>query len=233
VKRKAYLLFELFLVLFAIFALLYYHGSQRFYVALPCLVAAFLFDKLAFNRTDPDEDEKIQDTDSPIDSKKEGIIEALKVLLKNKNPLVLADAVNHLLQDLGISVMPVPDSPSIDRIIQVPGINAKFGLVVVDDVSNLNREWKKWDSVADFDFGEGGEQRLLIIAGNGATDRDETNSKFEKFSTDTQRLLSARHLVAMTTRSFGQIYKACKRKKASPKQIFRLIQQHPGGVFPS
>ena len=72
-----------------------------------------------------------------------------------------------------------------------------------------------------------------FIAGNVATDQNETKSKFEKFSTDTQRLLSARHLVAMTTRSFGQIYKACKKKKASPKQIFRLIQQHPGGVFPS
>jgi len=100
-------------------------------------------------------------------------------------------------------------------------------------VSNVNQDWKKWDAVADFDFGEGGEQRLLIIASDGATDRDETTSKFKKFSTDTQCLLSARHVVAMTTRTFGQIYKSCKKKKSSPKKIFRLIQQHPGGVFPS
>jgi hypothetical protein len=232
-KRKAYLLFELLLVVFAIFALLYYDGSHRFYVALPCLVTALLFDKLAFKRADHDEDEDVQETDLLADAKKKGRIEALKVLLKNKNPLVLADAVNHLLQDLGVNVTLVPDSPSIDRILQVPGIDTKFGLVVVDDVSSLNQNWKKWDAVADFDFGIGGEQRLLIIASNGATDQDKTKSKFKKFPPDTQILLSAKHIVAMTTRTFGQIYKACKKKKVTPKKVFNLIQDHPGGVFPS
>jgi len=79
-------------VVFAIFALLHYHGSQRFWIALPCLVGALLFDKLASSHADRDADENVQETDLSIDSKNKGIIEALKVLLKNKNPLVLTDA---------------------------------------------------------------------------------------------------------------------------------------------
>jgi hypothetical protein len=97
----------------------------------------------------------------------------------------------------------------------------------------VNQDWNKWKTVGGFDFGKGGKQRLLIIAGNGSTDQGETTSEAKKFSTDTQSLLSTKHVVAMTTRTFGQIYKSCKKKKMSPKKIFHLIQQHPGGVFPS
>ena len=59
-KRKTLLLFELFLVIFAIFALLNYPGYQKFLIALPCLVGALMTDKQASRVAERDAGEYVQ-----------------------------------------------------------------------------------------------------------------------------------------------------------------------------
>jgi hypothetical protein len=75
------------------------------------------------------------------------------------------------------------------------------------------------------------ERRLLIITGNSKSQGGDSEQEPRRFSVYTQKLLAARHLVAMTTLTLGRIYVLCKKKNIAPKKVFRLIQQHPGGVF--
>ena len=52
---RMYLLFELFLCLFCIYALFRYDGGTQISVLLICLITAFLFDMLNHARKKPDE----------------------------------------------------------------------------------------------------------------------------------------------------------------------------------
>jgi len=227
------MVFELLLIVFAVFALLNYKGSQKSLIPLACLVGALLVDKRASTLTNQNGKQLSHDQDLFKNKETRKSEEALEALLNNKNVLILTDAVNNLLQDLNIKVSPTPDHPCIDRILKVPGIVGEFGLVLINDVAKLKEDWGNWDKVADFDLGKGGEQRLLIIASNSTSDSGGSKSKFKDFPSETQGVLLAKHVVAMTTLTFSKIYRLCKKKKVPLVKIFHLIQQHPGGVFPA
>ncbi len=229
--KKSLMIFELFMIVFAVFALLNYEGSQKLLIPLACLAGALLVDKRASTLANQKGKQLSHGRDLFENKETRKSEEALEALLNNKNVLILTDAINNLLQDLNIKVSPTPDRPCIDRILKVPGIDGEFGLVLVNDVAKLNDDWGNWDKVADFDLGKGGEQRLLIIASNSTSDSGGNKSKFKSFPSETQGVLLAKHVVAMTTLTFAKIYRSCKKKKVPLVRIFHLIQQHPGGVF--
>jgi hypothetical protein len=230
-KQKTILLFELFLLIFAIYALLKYSGSQRLLVSLSCLVGMFVVGKVETSFTEPSKRENGQSDDM---SKKDGTKTKFKVLdclLKSKNVLLLTDAIQSLLQDLGLVVSRSPDQPAIDRLVRIPGMQVTCGLKIISDVAELNENWDKWEELSSFDMGKGGERRLLIISSNCIKEAGDSQQRYKNFSVNTQKLLSARQVVAMTTLTLYKIYLVCKKKKVGIKTIFHTIQHHPGGVF--
>ena len=230
-KQKTILLFELFLLIFAIYALLKYSGSQRLLVSLSCLVGMFVVGKIETSFTERSKRENGQSDDM---SKKDGTKTKFKVLdclLKSKNVLLLTDAIQSLLQDLGLVVSLSPDQPAIDRLVRIPGMQVTCGLKIISDVAELNENWDKWEELSSFDMGKGGERRLLIIGSNCIKEAGDSQQRYRNFSVNTQKLLSARQVVAMTTLTLYKIYLVCKKKKVGIKTIFHTIQHHPGGVF--
>jgi hypothetical protein len=103
-------------------------------------------------------------------------------------------------------------------------------------VAELDENWDKWEKdqwteLDSFDLGKGGKQRSLIIGSNWVEEAGDRSEKYKDFSVNAQKLLSARQIVAMTTLTFYQIYKSCKKNKKDIKRIFHHIQHHPGGVL--
>jgi hypothetical protein len=230
-KQKALLVFQLFLLIFAFHALLSYRGSQRLLVSLGCLVGMLVIGKVETSVKERSSQEKGRSSDMGKTDEAKSISQALACLVKSKNVLLLTDAVHYLMQDLGLAVSPSPDHPAIDRLVRIPGTEGTFGLKILGDVTELNEDWDKWEELGSFDQGKGGKQRLLIIGSSSITEAAEGEQKFRSFSENAREILSARHVVAMTTLTLYKIYLLCKKKKVGIKRIFRPIQHHPGGVF--
>jgi len=230
-KHKTLLLFELFLVVFAFYAMLKYTGNLRFLLPSLCLVTMLVVGKVESGFTERSNQENSQGNDRGKKDRTKITSQLLDHLLKSKNVLLLTDAINHLMQDLGMAVSPSPEHPAIDRLVRMPGMQVTLGLKILSDVGELSENWSKWEELADFDLGKGGKQRLLIIGSNCIKGPGDGQQRYKNFSADTQKLLSARQVVAITTLTLYKIYLLCKRKKLDLKTIFRLIKHHPGGVF--
>ena len=230
-KHKTLLLFELFLVIFAFYAMLKYTGSLRFLLPSICLVTMFIVGKVESGSTERSNQESGQGSDKGKKDKTKITSQLLDHLLKSKNVLLLTDAIHQLMQDLGMVVTPSPDHPAIDRLVRMPGMQVTLGLKILSDVGELSENWSKWEELANFDLGKGGKQRLLIIGSNCIKESGDRQQRYRNFSTNTQELLSTKQVVAVTTLTLYKIYLLCKKKKLDLKTIFRLIKHHPGGVF--
>jgi hypothetical protein len=230
-KQKTLLLFQLFLLIFTCYALLKYSGNQRLLVSLACLVSMFAVGKVETTVRERSNQETGQGKDMRKKDETEATSEALDCLLKSKNVLLLADASQCLLQDLGLSVSPSLHDPAIDRLVTIPGMQMTWGLKILSDVTELKDNWDKWEELTPFDLGKGGKRRLVIIGSNCIKEAADRQKRYKNFSANAQKLLSAWQVVAMTTLTLCKIYLFCKKKKLDIKTIFYRIQHHPGGVF--
>ena len=157
--------------------------------------------------------------------------QALDWLLKSKNVLLLTDAVQCLLQDLGLVVSPSPANPPVDRIVRIPGMEVRWGLIILGDVDDLREDWDEWEGIAAFDKGKEGKQRPLIICSNSVKTTPGGQQKYTSFSGPTTRLLSNKGVVAMTSLTLCKIYLLCKKKGVDIKTIFLPIEIHGGGIY--
>jgi len=144
---------------------------------------------------------------------------------------VLADAVHHVLRDLGLEVARSPQHTVLDRVLRIPGNETAFGLKVIGDVSGLTREWDKWNEIMALDVAKGGDLRLLIVGGNTVPGPDGSRPRFTNFPEPVQSFLKEQKIVALTTLTLFKIHHLCKEKKLEPAAIFSLVHGHPGGVF--
>jgi len=230
-KQKTLLLFQLFLLIFAFYVLLSHSGSQRLLVSLGCLVGMFVIGKVETGVTERSKLEEGKSGDMGKKDETKTASQALDCLVKSKNVLLLTDAIQYLMRDLGLAVLPSLDHPAIDRLVKIPGTEVAFGLKILSDVTELKEDWDRWEELASFDLGKGGKRRLLIIGSSSIKEPGEGEQRYRNFSADARNILSARHVVAMTTLTLYKIYLLCKKKKVEIKRIFHPIQHHPGGVF--
>lgn len=231
-KQKTLLLFQLFLAVFAVYAVLKYSGNQRLYVPLACLFTMFLVGKVETAVTEQDKKGEKQRARAGKQADKKGMFKPVDCLLKSKNVLLLTDAIHYLLNDLGLKVSRSPDQSVIDRLFRTSDDSkVTFGLKVLSDVGELSEDWDSWGELSKFDTGKGGEKRLLLIGSNSIHDGGDGKPQFSDFSANTQSLLSSKSIVAMTTLTFYKIYVLCQKKNVNPAAILDLIHRHPGGVF--
>lgn len=230
-KQNTLLLFQFFLVIFAFYSLQEFSGNQKFLVPLICLVTMFLIGKVKIKFTEGSEQEKDQKDDVSKQGETETTVKALVCLLKSKNIMLLIDAIQHLLRDLDLVVSPSSNNPAINRLVKIPGMEVIFGLIIVSDVEELNENWNKWEELYGFDLGKGGKRRLLIVASNCIEETENYPQRYKNFSVNTQELLSARQITAITTFTLNKIYELCKENKLDIKNVFQHIQQRSGGIL--
>jgi hypothetical protein len=230
-KQTTLLLFQLFLAVYAFYAVMSYTAHLRLVVPLLCLVGMFVVSKIEAGVTKRAEEKKAEEEAAADGGEEKAAFKPLDCLLNSKNVLLLTDAIHHLLNDLGLAVSRSPNLPAIDRLLTVPGKQVTFGLKILGDVAELQANWEKWDEVIDFELGKGGKRRLLVIGSNSTNASGEDKQTYKNFSASAQSLLAGKHVVGMTTLTFYKIYMLCKKKNLDPKKILNLIHQHPGGVF--
>jgi len=114
-KLKTLLLFQLFLLVFALYSLVTFSGNQRYLVPLACLVSMLIVGKIEVGVKERSA-QKEQIGEEGEKDKTKSIKESLDCLIKSKNVLLLTDAIHHLVKDLGLSVSPSPEFPAIDRL---------------------------------------------------------------------------------------------------------------------
>jgi hypothetical protein len=230
-KQKTLLLFQLFLAVFAFYAVLKYSGNQRLIVAFFCLFGMFVVGKVETMVTEGDGKEEGKGRKTAKKAEKALSFEPTDTLLKSKNVLLLIDAIHYILKDLGLAVSRSPNQSSIDRLVRAPDKQTTFGLKILGDVAELTENWNSWEELSDFDQGRGGKKRLLLIGSNTVQEGGGDKPQFVDFSANTQSLLTSRSVVAMTTLTLYKIYMLCKKKSVDPSVILDLIHRHPGGVF--
>jgi hypothetical protein len=231
VKKKTLQLFQLFLLVFAFYSLLKYTGNQRLLVSLSCLVAVFLVGKVEAmlqgnHRTKTPhaaEAEKKRETRTAS--------QAIDWLLKSKNILLLTDAIQYLLHDLGMIVSPCPDNRAVDRLVRIPGMETTWGITILGDVGEVTPDWDELEDLAAFDKGKAGKRRALVIASNCLKEDAEGKLKYINYSAEGQEALYAKHVVAVTTLTMCKIYLLSKKKGVDVKSIFGWMEATPGGVF--
>jgi hypothetical protein len=231
-KQKTLLLFQLLLAVFSIYSVLKYSGNQRMTIPLTCLVAMFLVGKVETAVTESEKRKKDKRAKTRKGTEEKTKFKPVDCLLKSKNVLLLTDAIHYLLNELGLKVSRSPDQSFIDRLIRTDDDNqVTFGLKVLGDVGELSENWESWQEVTDFDMGEGGKRRLLLVGSNTTHEEVDGRPKFSDFPANIQSLLSSKNIVAMTTLTFYKIYLLCQKKSVKPGAILDLIHRHPGGVF--
>ena len=229
-KLKTLLLFQLFLLVFALYALVTFSGNQRYLVPLACLVSMLIVGKIEVGVKERSAQKEQIDEEGEKDKTK-SIKESLDCLIKSKNVLLLTDAIHHLVKDLGLSVSPSPEFPAIDRLVKLPGSEVTLGLKVIGDVAEVRENWDQWAELSDFDLGEAGKRRLLIIGSNCVKGAEEGELKYRNYPAEARNSLSSRRVVGITTLTLYKLYLLCKKKKLDLHAAFSPIQQHPGGVF--
>jgi hypothetical protein len=230
-KQKTLLLFQLFLAVFAFYAVLKYSGNLRLCVPLACLLGMFCIGKLESRLAGVSSPDQGQEERSPEEAPKGAVFKPLQCLLRSKNILLLVDSIHYVLQDLGVKVSRSPNHRGIDRLVNVPGTQMTFGLKVLANVGEVDESWDMWEEAANFDLGRGGKRRLVLIGSNSSQAGDDSQHRFHDFPAAAEKLLSSKGVVAMTTLTLYQIWLLHKKKRVDPEKIFDLIRRHPGGVF--
>ncbi len=229
-KKRTLQLFQLFLIIFAFYLPVVKSNNPPIFLSLACLATAFVVGKVETQVTEATKLKKRQSKQVSKKDKSATTTQALDWVLRSKNIQLLTDAIQTLFQDLGMTVSPSQHHSSIDRQINIPGMQVTWCLKVLKDVHLLNEHWNQWDDLSDFELGKGGEQRVLIVASNSIETAGDSLEEYTSFSADSHRLLAARQVVAMTTLTLCKIYLRCKKNKDYTKTIFQPIENHPGGV---
>jgi len=230
--KRTLQLFQLLIVVFGLYAALKYAGPAKNIVALSSIIVVILLDRMEsfFDRANADllAREKAR---QPAADQKGQAEKNLEILRHGKNNLMVADAVQALLRDLGLAVTPCGEYPMLDRIVKVEEQTMHMAMKVVGDLDDLTREWEHLDPADGFIKGEGGQLRLLLIVNAAATHSQSGDQEFDKIPNQTGKFLAARHTVAITTQTVAQIYRLCKEMHQNPKRVFGRIYHHPGGLF--
>jgi hypothetical protein len=148
-KHKTLLPFQLFLIIFAFFALSKYSGNQCLDVSLVCRVSTFLVGKVETRITEPTEQDKALIGGTSKEGDRQVALRVLDYLLKNKN--LLLHAIHYLLQDLGLVILASPDYPAIERLVRIPGSEVTYGVKILSDVAELNENWDKREELVSVD----------------------------------------------------------------------------------
>ncbi len=145
---------------------------------------------------------------------------------------MLIDAVQAVLREIGLKIVPCPEYSMVDRLLRLEDQVRQVGLKMLADAGALTKEWEHLERTdGGFIKGDGGELRLLLVVNNGVTPSGPGGAEFVKIPMHLERFLADRHTVAITTQTLGRIYQLCKDTGQDPQRIFNRIYKHPGGFF--
>ena len=223
-------LLQLFFAIFSVYCALKFTGNQQKLVPLFCLVLMYGLDKLQ-TAVEASLDAKKATGSDWDQGKADSTGEYLRCLLKSSNVLLLGDAIQRLLHDLGLLVSKMPDSQTFVREVKIEGESLSLGIYILQDITELALgDGGHWQKIINYDVEQGDTFRPLVLWTN-CSDPDAAKLTFGLFPANVQKELKARKVVALTSYTLFKIYSLCKKQSLDIKQVIHKIHRHPGGVF--
>jgi hypothetical protein len=143
----------------------------------------------------------------------------------------LESAVHVVLEDLGFQVTRTPKGATVDRVAGLPDSTARFGLEITGLNEAIKKKSNKIGQALHFLQQREGSEKAVIVA-NTFKDRPlQGRGKEPDFTEDALDLMRPLGIVAMTTLSLYEIWKAVKYEGADIKSIAQDLYNHPGGEF--
>lgn len=230
--KRTFQLFQLLIVVFGFFAAIKYSGNAKYIISLSSIAVVGILDRMESFLDSINRDVLPRDRVARAAVEKtDPLTNGLQLLLRSKNHLILIDAAQLLLRDIGLTVIPCREFPMLDRIVKVDDQEMQFALKIVNDSNDLTREWEHLDHTDGFIENEGGRLRLLLVANTGEEEPLPSDQHAGKIPVHINKFLVERHTVAITTQTLAQIYQMCKEMQQDPKRVMGRIYHHPGGVF--
>ena len=208
-----------------------YTGNAKYIISLSSIVVVGIMDRMDSFLERNDSDAKVGGNVLPPEIQKSELLDnALKILLGNKNHQMLVDALQVLLRDVGLVIVPCLEHSLIDRIVRIEEQSIQIALKVVNDLEGLIADWDNLAPSEGFISGESGRLRLLIVYPGSEQGRGDDQHS-EKAPAHIVKFLTERHTAAITTKNMAKIYQLCKDNHQDPQRVFARIYQHSGGFF--
>ncbi len=223
-------LVQVMFVFFAIYSVFQYTGNQQKIIPFLCLVAVYGLGKLQNSEDNKPSKPQINKVDKKKNIETDVVADNLNYLLKSKNHLIVTDAIQYLLHDLGLLVSKVPQNKVFSRQIQSKSDDTPVALIVLLDIAKLNTRWIEWESIAQYASEQGEGYRTLVIWSN-CFEAEAGKMKFHPFPASTKKILASKNIVAMDTYTFYSLYNLCKTGRLDIQKVMDKIHNHPGGVI--
>jgi hypothetical protein len=225
------LLFQLLLATFGIYAALKYPDMGKLYVPLGCLLAMFFVGKLERSLKRKEEGEESAEKEHEASEKRRDEFDTVKYILWGKNELMLVDAVQSVLKDLGLQVTKTPKYSTIDRIVKIPGSHMSFGMQVIGSEREVTGDNSKFNQALQFEREKQNGEKTVIIANAHHNISLAERDKREDFSKEALMRMEPTKVVSLNTFTLYKVWALCKYKGKDVKDILKLLFNHPGGLF--
>jgi hypothetical protein len=230
---------QLLIAVFAIYSALSFEEETRLLIPLGCLVAMFIVSRVdrqssekttarktylksEINRVREKEDSKLKEQD----------FFTIESLLWPKSEILLIDAVQSMLRELGFKVSTGIQYGSVDRIVKIPETQKAFGVEILMSEKEVAGSHPKINRALQFEKQKEENEKTLIIGSTHIrrplSERDQVNN----VSPEVVDFLARHSIVFIPAFHLYQLWQKSKGGDVDIFGVFQKIHSHPGGVFP-
>jgi hypothetical protein len=238
--RQMFSLFQLLLAVFGIYGALHYSDEAKLLVPLVCLFFMFLVGRLekamAEKKTDRDSLQKLEIDRAKAKHKelaglKDQDFLTIESLLWPKNELLLIDAVQFILRDLGFKVSTGINYHSVDRILKIPNTEKAFGLEILMSEGEAENNHPKLRRALEFEKEKKEHEKTLIVASTHTHLSLSERGHAKDASEGLVHFLTSHRLSLISAYSLYELWKKTKGGENDVTEVFEKLHSHPGGIF--
>ena len=233
-----YYLLQLLFAVIAVYVALNFSGDVRLFIPLGCLMSMFIvgrFDRARYEKKEArktflkTEIERIARKDP--DQVKERDFFTVNSLLWPKGELVLIDAVQSVLKDMGLRVAAGGKYKWVDRIAGIPNSDMIFGVEILMNDREIKKDHPKIERALQFEKEKKGNEKTVIIASMHIHEPLSERERLNKISIELHDFLSGFQITLMTAYTLYQLWQRSKAGEIEIPKVLLDLFSHPGGIF--
>jgi len=227
---------QFFLALIAIYGALQFSEGVQLYVPLGCLLSMFVVSRIEKHRSEAKKARKnFLKTELEKITKSEAIpgkgqdYFMIESLLWPKSELLLIDAVHAIFKDLGFKVSTGINYHSVDRIVRIPETEKAFGLEIMLNENEADRNHPKVLRAIQFEREKKENEKTFLVACTHTHLPLAERNRVPHVSKGLADLLVRHGMSLMTTRQLYELWQKVRGKEIDAIETFERIHSHPGG----
>lgn len=229
--NRTFQLFQLLIIVCGFYAAMTYTGNAKYILSISAIIVVGIIDRVdSFFYHKRVKKTHIINEKQVSANKTDPSKQSLKILLQSKNEHMLVDALQILLRDIGLTVVPWLEHSLIDRIIHI-NEQIKIAMLVSSDLNSLTKDLDSIENINGYIHDKKRKLRLLLVVKLDNESSDTTGFELERLPAYTAKYLAAHNIVAVTTKTMGEIFELSKKGQLDPSLVFGKIYQSKSGLF--